>query len=278
MSDFSPFIGNTGIVQGSPEPAGFYGPYRGIVTNTMDPASQNRIKAVVPQLFGNASTECDWALPCQLPGLQSIPSPGQGVWIMFEGGDINYPVYMGMWQAEPSVAPYDVNGAASSAAAAAQAAAQAASDPAGSAATALSTAEAYTDTQLSAYYPTLTISSGHLALDYSVTGSMATFMTSNALSVGVWFVTFIGQNANISGDYGYQIAQGTATASFAGTISGEVSGGNNSSFGLTNYATVSSPGTVVFQARSFVGSPVIKATTVSAGLVNATGYTALKVQ
>ena len=90
MTDSSPFLGNTGIVPGSPEPGGFFGPYRGVVTNTTDPAGQSRIKAVIPQLFGNTSTECDWALPCQLPGLLSVPSPGQGVWISFEGGDINY--------------------------------------------------------------------------------------------------------------------------------------------------------------------------------------------
>ena len=106
MTDASIFLGSSPIAPGSPEPIGFNGLYRGLVTNTTDPSGQNRIKAIVPQLFGNTSTECDWALPCQPPGLQAVPSPGQGVWIMFEGGDINYPVYAGMWQAEPSVAPY----------------------------------------------------------------------------------------------------------------------------------------------------------------------------
>jgi hypothetical protein len=80
------------------EPIGFNGPYRGVVTSTNDPAGQHRIKAIIPQLFGNTSTECDWALPCQPVGPASIPTPGMGVWIMFEGSDINYPVYMGTWQ------------------------------------------------------------------------------------------------------------------------------------------------------------------------------------
>ena len=117
MTDISlPYIGGTPFTPGSPEPGGYFGPYRGIVTNTSDPAGQNRIKATLPQLFGNTSTEIDWALPMiSPPGLSSLPTPGQGVWIQFEGGDINYPVWTGMWQAEPSVAPYEVAGAGASA-------------------------------------------------------------------------------------------------------------------------------------------------------------------
>src|SRR5208282_1674519 len=87
------------------EPGGFFGPYKGICTNNQDPGGLNRIKAVVPQLFGNASTETDWALPCSPVGYPALPNPGQGVWLTFEGGDINYPVYLGMW--EPGAAnPY----------------------------------------------------------------------------------------------------------------------------------------------------------------------------
>jgi hypothetical protein len=154
MTDGSPFLSGTRVVPGSPEPGGFDGPFRGIVTNTTDPAGLNRIKAVVPQLFGNSSTEIDWALPCQPPGYVSMPpSPGQGVWIMFEGGDINYPVWMGMWQGEPGLTPYDLLGSATTAAAAAQAA----SDPSGTAAAAeaaaIATSEAYTTAQLAAYVP-----------------------------------------------------------------------------------------------------------------------------
>lgn len=127
------------------EPSGFYGPYRGVVTNTQDPAGQNRIKAIVPQLFGNTTTETDWALPCQLPGLQSVPPPGQGVWIMFEGGDLNYPVFMGMWQPEPAVAPYEVAGAGASAVA--QAVAQ---------------SEAFSTAALNAYVPLASNPAGQL--------------------------------------------------------------------------------------------------------------------
>ena len=115
MSETSPYLGGTRVLAGSAEPDHYFGPYRGIVTNTTDPANQGRIKAIVPQIFGNSSTEIDWALPMILPGLLSLPTPGQGVWIQFEGGDINYPVWTGMWQAEPSVAPYEVAGAGASA-------------------------------------------------------------------------------------------------------------------------------------------------------------------
>ena len=80
------------------EPTGYGGIYRGLCVNNQDPAGMSRITAVVPQIFGNTSTVTDWALPCLPTGVTSIPSPGQGVWIMFEGGDLNYPVYMGQWQ------------------------------------------------------------------------------------------------------------------------------------------------------------------------------------
>jgi Type VI secretion system/phage-baseplate injector OB domain len=84
------------------EPTGFYGIYRGICTTDADPIGLNRIKAIVPQLFGNTETQTDWALPCQPVGVLDIPAPGTGVWLQFEGGDLNYPVYVGVWQLTPS--------------------------------------------------------------------------------------------------------------------------------------------------------------------------------
>ena len=81
------------------EPTGYYGPYRGLCVSNTDPAGLGRITAIVPQIFGNTSTVTDWALPMAPAGTTRLPTPGQGVWLMFEGGDLNYPVYTGQWQA-----------------------------------------------------------------------------------------------------------------------------------------------------------------------------------
>lgn len=80
----------------------FYGKYRGLVLLNVDPQNQGRIKAVVPEVLGVFPS--NWCLPCTpyagtaMPaGLFTIPSPGAGVWIEFEAGDVNRPVWTGCW-------------------------------------------------------------------------------------------------------------------------------------------------------------------------------------
>ena len=76
-----------------------YGMYKGIVTNNNDPEGAHRVKALVPQVFGSPTAESDWALPCVPPGFSGVaPVPGQGVWISFEGGDTDYPLWLGVWK------------------------------------------------------------------------------------------------------------------------------------------------------------------------------------
>lgn len=78
--------------------APLYGKFRGTVTESADPLQLGRIKAIVPGVDGFIPGT--WALPC-LPmaginaGLFVIPKPGSGVWIEFERGDPNYPVWTG---------------------------------------------------------------------------------------------------------------------------------------------------------------------------------------
>ena len=78
-----------------------YGFYRGICTTNTDPEGLYRIKATVPQVFGDATVETDWAWPCFAPtflGSYTLPVPGAGVWITFEGGDTDYPIWVGVWK------------------------------------------------------------------------------------------------------------------------------------------------------------------------------------
>lgn len=98
-------FGKTGIMQDNLLKGGlrkYYGKYRGVVTRVDDPKKQGRIKAKVPSLLGGY--DCNWALPCvpfagELYGYQIGPNPGDGVWIEFEGGNPEKPVYTGFWWA-----------------------------------------------------------------------------------------------------------------------------------------------------------------------------------
>lgn len=74
----------------------FYGIYRGVVAATDDPLSRGRIKLQVPQILATVTTE--WAWPVVAPGTTlASPTVGQGVWVMFEGGDPHYPVWVGLF-------------------------------------------------------------------------------------------------------------------------------------------------------------------------------------
>lgn len=73
-----------------------YGVYRGIVTDNKDPQNNGRIKVKVPQLFHEEPTE--WAWPSfSATGRQKPPAVGQGVWVMFEGGDVAFPLWVGVF-------------------------------------------------------------------------------------------------------------------------------------------------------------------------------------
>jgi len=78
----------------------FYGKYRGIVTDINDPLMIGRIRAKVPDVMGD--DESGWAMPC-MPfggnsmGFFALPSTGAGVWMEFEHGDPDYPIWSGCW-------------------------------------------------------------------------------------------------------------------------------------------------------------------------------------
>jgi uncharacterized protein involved in type VI secretion and phage assembly len=78
----------------------FYGKYRGTVTDNKDPLMIGRVKARVPDVMGDQ--ESGWAMPCAPfggsgVGFFAIPATGAGVWIEFEHGDPDYPIWSGCW-------------------------------------------------------------------------------------------------------------------------------------------------------------------------------------
>jgi hypothetical protein len=66
------------------------GIYRGIVKDTNDPNGLGRIRLVVPQIFGEEIT--GWAYPIDKT---LTPIANKPTWVMFEGGDPNFPLWLG---------------------------------------------------------------------------------------------------------------------------------------------------------------------------------------
>jgi uncharacterized protein involved in type VI secretion and phage assembly len=76
----------------------YYGKYRGTVVMNIDPEQRGRISAIVPDVLGMIPSS--WAVPCvPIAGIQQgtyfIPPIGAGVWIEFENGDVDYPIWTG---------------------------------------------------------------------------------------------------------------------------------------------------------------------------------------
>ena len=76
----------------------FYGKYRGTVINNIDPMQMGRIMVQVPDVSNVIPST--WAMPCvPFTGIQSglfvVPAIGSGVWIEFEHGDPDYPIWTG---------------------------------------------------------------------------------------------------------------------------------------------------------------------------------------
>lgn len=81
----------------------FYGKYRGFVVDNQDPETRGRLKLRVPSLLGDQDT--GWALPCspfgglRNQGLFMIPEVDAQVWVEFEEGNLNNPIWVGVfWQ------------------------------------------------------------------------------------------------------------------------------------------------------------------------------------
>lgn len=84
----------------------FYGKYRGLVTDNDDPELLGRLRLTVPSLLGDAVVT-GWAMPC-VPyggepnqGMHFVPEVGAGVWVEFEEGDLEFPIWVGTFWSKP---------------------------------------------------------------------------------------------------------------------------------------------------------------------------------
>ena len=80
-----------------------YGKYRGTVANDIDPRQMGRLQVMVPAIYG--TNTLNWALP-SVPyagpnqGTYLIPPVGANIWVEFEGGDIDAPIWSGCFWGE----------------------------------------------------------------------------------------------------------------------------------------------------------------------------------
>lgn len=84
----------------------FYGMYRGFVVDNQDPAHLGRLKLRVPSVLGS-DVVTGWATPC-VPyggaadqGFLFIPEREAGVWVQFEEGDLEFPIWVGAFWSKP---------------------------------------------------------------------------------------------------------------------------------------------------------------------------------
>jgi hypothetical protein len=76
----------------------FFGKYRGTVLNNVDPMQIGRIQVMVPDVSNVMLSS--WAMPCAPVaginmGVFTLPLIGSGVWVEFEQGDPDYPIWVG---------------------------------------------------------------------------------------------------------------------------------------------------------------------------------------
>lgn len=78
----------------------YYGKYRAFVHSVDDPQKRGRIRVVCPRVLGDAVS--NWCEPC-VPvafdngGDFALPKVGEAIWVEFEEGDADKPIYTGGW-------------------------------------------------------------------------------------------------------------------------------------------------------------------------------------
>jgi uncharacterized protein involved in type VI secretion and phage assembly len=84
----------------------YLGKHRGVVEHNDDPEQLGRLRLRIPSVLG-PDVVSGWAWPC-VPfggaagqGWWAIPEVGAGVWVEFEEGDLEFPVWVGTFWSKP---------------------------------------------------------------------------------------------------------------------------------------------------------------------------------
>ncbi|MCF6218053.1 MAG: phage baseplate assembly protein V [Gammaproteobacteria bacterium] len=96
----------------SNETGRFFGKYRATVLNNVDPETRGRLMLTIPDVLGLIPST--WAEPC-VPlagptgppmGVYMVPPIGAAIWVEFEQGDPDYPIWVGCrWGGSSDVPP-----------------------------------------------------------------------------------------------------------------------------------------------------------------------------
>lgn len=86
----------------------FWGKYRATVLNNIDPMQMGRILVTVPDVQGLIPSS--WAMPCvPIAGKQMgtfvVPQIGAGVWVEFEQGKPDHPIWVGCFWGSAAEVP-----------------------------------------------------------------------------------------------------------------------------------------------------------------------------
>ena len=77
----------------------YYGKYHAVVIDNYDPEQAGRIRVRVPEIFGDADAPA-WAVPSwpagSTPEEHRVPDVGAEVWVEFEAGDPDRPIWDGL--------------------------------------------------------------------------------------------------------------------------------------------------------------------------------------
>jgi hypothetical protein len=71
----------------------YFGIYRATVVSNSDPLSKRRLQVLVPEVTGEQPV---WAAACVPQGSRAQPKSGTVIWLQFESGDVNRPVWVGV--------------------------------------------------------------------------------------------------------------------------------------------------------------------------------------
>ena len=88
--------------------AKYFGKYRATVVNNVDPMQIGRIQVMASDVSNLIPTT--WAMPCfpiagKQMGAYLIPQVGAGVWVEFEQGDSDYPIWTGSYYGTAAEVP-----------------------------------------------------------------------------------------------------------------------------------------------------------------------------
>lgn len=86
-----------------------FGKYRATVVNNLDPQGLARLQLLIPDVHG--VVPAPWAMPCapiaaEHGGMIAIPPIGASIWVEFERGDEDLPIWVGgFWTTPIDFAP-----------------------------------------------------------------------------------------------------------------------------------------------------------------------------